>query len=116
MTQRERVLAELRRAAAGGITQVDFFAPHVIDGGTPITRLAARIQELRGQGYTITSSGTRHGCAVYRLVSDGAKAAPVGGTAGDAPAAVAAPSESTLFDPALVNQPLSPYDTLSDAA
>ena len=47
MTQTERVLAALEHAGQGGLTQVDFLRFPTFDGGPPITRLAARIEELR---------------------------------------------------------------------
>lgn len=66
MTQTERVLAALR-IHLGGITQVDFLRVPTIDGGSPITRLAARILELRDDGHPILDAGTRDGCKLYRL-------------------------------------------------
>lgn len=68
MTQTNRVLAALYRAGRAGITQVDFALPNVIDGGAPITRVAARIKDLRDTGVRIEVIGTRHSCAVYALV------------------------------------------------
>ena len=65
-TQRHRVLQALRRYP-GGISSIDFLAPDVIDGGYPITRLAARIKELRSRGAEIFVDGRRNGCAIYRL-------------------------------------------------
>lgn len=120
ISQRDRVLAALRHAGPTGLTQIDFFAPQVCDHGPPITRLAARIGELRDEGHTITSSGTRNGCAVYRLVSGGAPEAPVEGA--HAPLAPAAPSESTLFTTQPTFDELCPpartaiYDDWEDAA
>lgn len=66
-TQRDRVLVALKRAGRRGLTQIDFHAPHVVDGGTPITRLAPRIRELREQGYTIVSRRD-NGLARYVLI------------------------------------------------
>jgi hypothetical protein len=66
MKQAQRVLRALRRHP-DGVTQVDFLLPNVIDGGHPITRLAARIRDLRDQGETIIVDGERYGCAVYKL-------------------------------------------------
>lgn len=65
-TQSHRVLLALR-SHPNGITQVDFLAPDVIDGGFPITRLAARIQDLRDNGAEVFVDGKRNGCAIYRL-------------------------------------------------
>lgn len=63
-TQNDRVLHALMRAGARGITQVDFDLPNVIDGGTPIKRIAARVHELR-KGFVIDEDGWRHKCRVY---------------------------------------------------
>src|SRR4030095_15562487 len=49
------------------LTQVDFLAPNVIDGYAPITRLAARIKDLRDDGHEIVVDGERYSCAVYKL-------------------------------------------------
>jgi hypothetical protein len=68
MTQQDRVLAALTRAGARGVTQVDFLLPNVIDGGAPITRVAARVNELRNDGFQIQTDGERDSCAVYKLV------------------------------------------------
>lgn len=69
LTQRDRVLRALERVGSHGLTQVDFQPPHVIDGGAPITRVAARIEELRGQGHRIDNRGRRDKCAVYVLAA-----------------------------------------------
>jgi hypothetical protein len=37
------------------------------DGKAPISRLAARIEELRDEGYAIGSGERRQRCVVYRL-------------------------------------------------
>lgn len=63
-TQKERVLAALRREP---LTQVDFLAPSTCDGGPPIIRLPARIDELRQDGHDIRIVGRRHSCGLYRL-------------------------------------------------
>ena len=65
--QTTRVLRALDRAGKHGITQIDFDAPDVIDGGTPIKRVAARVHELAEQGYRIEEAGRRNRCKVYRL-------------------------------------------------
>jgi hypothetical protein len=67
MTQTDRVIAALR-AHPDGICSVDFLLPNVIDGGKPITRLAARILDARELGHIIVKDGERHGTAVYKLV------------------------------------------------
>jgi hypothetical protein len=66
-TQRRRVLAQLVKSGATGITSADFGTPRVIDGGKPIARLAARIEELRRAGVEIASGGRRGKLEVYVL-------------------------------------------------
>lgn len=73
MTQAARVLAALRKHKQG-ITQVDFLTP-CIDHGAPITRVAARVLELKQDGHQIVTDGERDSCAVYKLVYD-AETAP----------------------------------------
>lgn len=108
-TQNQRVLRMLERHP-DGICAPDFMLPNVIDGGTPITRLAARIRDLRDQGEEIIVDGERHSCAVYKLKeSRRASVVPSGRTgpqaASPASAAVPASSEApeALFE--LVPQP-----------
>lgn len=62
--QTKRVSRALDRYPAG-VCQVDFLLPNVIDGLAPITRLAARVKDLRDAGEAIEVIGERHGCAVY---------------------------------------------------
>lgn len=71
MTQAERVFDALYLADRRGITQIDFLRFPTIDGGPPITRVAARIEELRDRGYVITSGERRDRCVVYRLEGEG---------------------------------------------
>lgn len=101
-SQTARVLAVLRQRGPYGTDQTEWLSPHVVDDGWPITRLAARINDLRQQGHTILVNGTRHGCAIY-LIAEGA-----------APAS-AQPAEPRLFDPP-AGPPRSPYDTDLDTA
>lgn len=75
MSQRDRVLAALYAAGTAGITQVDFMLPNVCDGGAPITRVAARIEELRGEGFRVVSGERRQKCTVYRLEQPAASTA-----------------------------------------
>lgn len=78
LTQAERVLRLARLRGEHGFTQIDFDLPGVTDGGTPIKRVAARVLELREQGYGIDSGERRQLCTVYRLTADvEAPAAPV---------------------------------------
>ena len=66
MTQPERVLRLLKQAGDHGLTQVDLNLP-TVDGGPPITRLAARIHDLKNAGVPIEKAGTRQKCDIYRL-------------------------------------------------
>ena len=75
--QRTRVLALLIRRGAEGITQADFLLPDVADGGRPITRLAARIEELRNHhGVAIDNAGVRGRLKVYVLAESAVKPTP----------------------------------------
>lgn len=60
MTQKQRILKALQAAGATGIRPEDFLLPDVVDGGSPILRVAARIEDLRKEGHTILTdtSGT----------------------------------------------------------
>lgn len=119
MTQRERVLRALQTAGPRGVTQVDFLRFPTVDGGPPITRLAARIQELKDAGHRIGSSATRDKCAVY-VWTDWARRGD-SSTLPAAPTSTAAvnPAEDgaagTLFNPALGSSPAGAYDDLEAA-
>lgn len=68
MTGKQRVLAQLYKAP---VTLADFDRDTAIDGGARITRLAARIQDLKDDGYAISRRMVRLGSAMvaeYRLV------------------------------------------------
>lgn len=82
--QTDRVLAALR-AHPRGITAVDFLLPDVIDGGTPITRLGARILDLRDQGCRIETVGRRQKCVIYKLILHGDMETATGGAGTDLP-------------------------------
>jgi hypothetical protein len=100
-TQTQRVLRALHDHD-DGITQVDFLRPDVIDGGYPITRLAARIQELRDRGADVFVDGKRDGCTIYRLYDTPEFPPPV----------VVVPQDETA-QPALFDVPpvrCSPYE------
>ncbi len=64
MTQVNRVLAALQH---GPVLSTDFLRP--ADGGDPIIRVAARILELREQGYEIVADRMDNRVARYTLVS-----------------------------------------------
>lgn len=110
LTQTERVVRAIRRAGERGITQVDFLLPHVIDGGRPITRLAARVKDARDAGEQIVVDGERDSCAVYKI-AEGVSSASAG------PVAVPSPADGgsgQLFDTSAQEfdamVALSPYD------
>jgi dienelactone hydrolase len=62
-SHRARVLDWLERH--GEVNTTDFMLPGVCDGGTPITRLAARINELRDEGQAIRTVYQPNGTATY---------------------------------------------------
>ena len=68
MTQKQRILKALQAAGAEGIKPEDFLLPDVVDAGKPILRVAARIDDLRKEGLTITTDTSGH-TAIYRLVN-----------------------------------------------
>lgn len=76
MTQRTRVLAALM-GSPRGITAADFDLPGVIDGGAPIQRVAARVNELRREGHLIAVRRERGGAGAH-----GRDARPRGAPAG----------------------------------
>jgi hypothetical protein len=106
MSQRDRVLAALYRRGRHGLTQIDFDLPDVIDGGAPIKRVAARVEELRDQGFRITSGERRNKCTVYRVegvTSDaGTLEEPVPATDTDGAPTLFAPQKprNAIFDEA----------------
>jgi hypothetical protein len=99
-TQLERVVAAAKRF--NGVTQVDFLAPDVVDGGLPITRLAARLWEADQAGYRFECIGRRQRCKVWRLIEDDDVERTAGSTPDhDPPVArvsTDSPSQESLFD------------------
>lgn len=65
MTQKERILKALRAAGERGVTTVD-----MVNGslGEPILRGAARIEELRDEGFAIKTLKLKNRTARYVLV------------------------------------------------
>jgi hypothetical protein len=91
LTQADRVLVSLTEAGSQGITQADWLPHGGMDGLGKITRLAARIEELRKDGLAIKKDGQRQGFAVYKLVlaastQPGQKRVEEGGQLFDLPA------------------------------
>jgi hypothetical protein len=74
-TQIERLLAVLRARAAAGrsVNTIDFLAP-AVDGGAPILRLPARVNDLRNTGFLIETRRALNGTADYRLIDEPAPA------------------------------------------
>jgi hypothetical protein len=68
-TQKQRVLDQLR-AHPEGVNETAFAAPWVIDGGKPIQRVAARVFELRQEGFQIRTRRLANGTATYILESE----------------------------------------------
>jgi len=68
----ERVLELARLRGPVGVHQTDFDAGRVVDGGRPIRRVAARIDELRGAGHWFTTRKHRDRTVTYVLVRDAA--------------------------------------------
>lgn len=64
--QRERVLKVMELAGDYGTCQAEWFGMGP-DGLGSITRLAARIVDLRARGHNIVTAGERRGFTVYRL-------------------------------------------------
>jgi hypothetical protein len=101
LSQRDRVLNALRARGGRGVTPVDFLAPGVCDCGPPVTRFAARVNELRSAGHVIVKAGRRDRCDVLVLVRE-APAASLPSPALDA---------AQLFDSHVgAPPPRSPYD------
>lgn len=70
--QTTRVLRSLKAVGGTGLTQVDWLGPNTPDGGDPITRLAARIADLKREGHQIDApkGRKRDGCQVYVLKTE----------------------------------------------
>ncbi len=107
-SQNARVLRALQNRGKRGITQLDFVPPLVVDGGTPVLRLPARINELRRRGHAIrsrlttTAGGAR--VALYTLDDELSPGQPC--AHGDAHAEPE-PLAPELAEP---RRPMSPYD------
>jgi hypothetical protein len=104
VSQTDRVLALLRARGDRGVNLTDFSLPGVVDGGKPITRLAARIIELRDRGFFISRTMDANGTARYTLDSE-----PVeldrASACGEADAGTRRSVESGLFDGAAFGEP-----------
>lgn len=101
MSDKARLLAQLRK---GPVAAVDFLAPNVVDGGKPITRLAARKYDLvTKDGLDVREIGKQNNAAVYalfengRMVVSGVSSAGHPNRAGSKPAEEAPEITSHLF-------------------
>ena len=120
MTQAERVLKQAKTFR--GVSQLDFNAHPTVDNGPLISRVAARIQDLKDAGHTFQALPDRAGFKVYRLV--GVDEASSTSSSSDGPSerlpecsSAAGPmSTDTLFGVPRRKAAMSPYDPMSDAA
>jgi hypothetical protein len=101
-SQADRVLMSLVNAGSRGVSQADWLQAGGVDGRGRITRLAARVGELRADGLNVVTDGELDGFAVYKL-----RAAPSRVVVTDE-----GPPAVGLFDPA----PDRPSAYFSDAA
>jgi len=113
MTQKQRILAQLKAAGGRGVSPTDFLAPNVCDGGSPILRVAARILDLKNEGHSIDCQ-TEAGVAVYvlrssapvvthsqpsRVVVNDAPVGNSGGIAGGSPEEPGGLFDASVFEP-----------------
>ena len=114
MTQNERVLKLLRARAGEGVNTTDLMAPDA-DGGKPILRLAARIDDLRRRGHGFEVRRRSNGTTTYVLLHDAERgscspqASPTISLRSDSSAA--APLSAGLFDDGVGRKPRGAYDS-----
>lgn len=94
-SQKDRVLLHLVRAGSRGVHQGEWLQHGGADGLGRITRLAARIDELREIGMDIRTEGLRDGFGVYRYYPARVEPAP---PQQEAPAPPAAALFELAFD------------------
>jgi hypothetical protein len=111
-TQAARILRALVQRGERGISQADFASSPTIDGGPPVWRVPARVDELRRRGHAIETRRVRtaHGAhiAVYALLPEVAPADPSAGVNQLTPAGPE-PLALDLGD-AATRRPASPLD------
>jgi uncharacterized lipoprotein YddW (UPF0748 family) len=66
-SQADRVLMSIVQAGSQGVTQGQWLQTGGIDGLGVISRVAARVDELKDDGLNIVTEGKRDGYAVYKL-------------------------------------------------
>lgn len=109
-TESDRILSALQSAGARGVMSSAFDAPHVVDGGAPIRRLAARIFDLKERGFRVEAhrdSTTGLARYVLRSVVESADlgqgrrrgASGEGADRGQADSAPRLPMTSSPYDP-----------------
>jgi hypothetical protein len=101
-TQTDRVVKAAR--SFRGICRVDFQLPDVIDGGSPILNFPGRMFDAERLGHNFEIIGKRHGCKVWRLISDPDEQTVPSPSSCASPSADE-PDESTLFTPAPTSRP-----------
>lgn len=69
-SQNDRVLALLRERGDRGLNSTELAELPTCDGGAPIRRIAARVDNLRNRGFIILSRRERNGTATYSLFYD----------------------------------------------
>jgi hypothetical protein len=66
-SQADRVLMSIVQAGSQGVTQGQWLQTGGIDGLGRITRVAARVRELREDGLNVVTDGERDGFVIYKL-------------------------------------------------
>jgi hypothetical protein len=126
MSQRTQVERVVRAARSyRGVCAVDFLGPDTVDGGAPITRLAARLWDAEQQGYLFECIGRRSRCKVWRLIGEPGVDDGRGGDSAPGSSLLSSPAADRSTSAAVVNtgalfevepeRPLSPYE-YEDAA
>lgn len=97
MSDKTRLRAHMD--AGGEVCPTDWNGFHAIDGGKPILRVAARIKDLKDDGYPVERVGTRSKCAVYAKTGVSGAASTPHPIPGAIPKPEAAPETSALLNP-----------------
>lgn len=114
MTQTDRVIAAAR--SYRGVSQVDFLGPVTVDGGPPITRLAARLYDAERQGFSFECIGWRDRCKCWRLVGEPDVESGSGDSSSDAESTLVGSQASLHREPGDSTPALSAEPTLFDMA
>ena len=100
-SQKQRVLDALEKAGGKGVTENAFLGPDTADGGVPIQKFTARVNELRNSGHDIRTRRTRAGTVYY--LANGGKRSGNGDT-------------TTTYTPAEMNRRIREYRKLEKEA